>query len=181
MRHPEGEKKFSVALLDYGAKGSICNSLLARGCEVTIYPYNTPAEDILAAGHDGVMLSNGPGDPADNPSASSRSKNSLAAAHVRHLPGPPDHGPGRRRKDQEAEVRPPRRQPARHGPGDRHRGHHQPEPRLRRGRNHPGRYGRENSGSSTSTTAPARASITPLTTPSPCSSTPRPTAAPLTP
>ena len=67
VRHPEGEKKFSVALLDYGAKGSICNSLLARGCEVTIYPYNTPAEDILAAGHDGVMLSNGPGDPADNP------------------------------------------------------------------------------------------------------------------
>lgn len=66
VRHPEGEKKFSVALLDYGAKGSICNSLLARGCEVTIYPYNTPAEDILAAGHDGVMLSNGPGDPADN-------------------------------------------------------------------------------------------------------------------
>ena len=67
VRHPEGEKKFSVALLDYGAKGSICNSLLARGCEVTIYPYNTPAEDILAAGHNGVMLSNGPGDPADNP------------------------------------------------------------------------------------------------------------------
>lgn len=67
VRHPEGEKKFSVALLDYGAKGSICNSLLARGCEVTIYPYNTPAEDIRAAGHDGVMLSNGPGDPADNP------------------------------------------------------------------------------------------------------------------
>ena len=66
VRHPEGEKKFSVALLDYGAKGSICNSLLARGCEVTIYPYNTPAEDILAAGHDGVMLSNGPGDPAEN-------------------------------------------------------------------------------------------------------------------
>ena len=64
---PQGEAKFSVALLDYGAKKSICNSLLARGCKVTIYPYNTTAEEILAAGHDGVMLSNGPGDPADNP------------------------------------------------------------------------------------------------------------------
>ena len=65
-RLPQGEAKYSVALLDYGAKESICNSLLARGCKATVHPYNTPAEDILAAGHDGVMLSNGPGDPADN-------------------------------------------------------------------------------------------------------------------
>lgn len=67
VRMPQGEAAFSVALLDYGAKESIANSLLARGCKVTIYPYNTPAEEILAAGHHGVMLSNGPGDPADNP------------------------------------------------------------------------------------------------------------------
>ena len=63
----EGEERFRVSLLDYGAKESIANSLLARGCKVTIYPYNTPAEEILSAGHHGVMLSNGPGDPADNP------------------------------------------------------------------------------------------------------------------
>ena len=63
---PEGDVKFSVALIDYGAKQSIANSLLLRGCQVTVYPYNTPAETILAGGHDGVMLSNGPGDPADN-------------------------------------------------------------------------------------------------------------------
>ncbi len=67
VRMPQGEAAFSVALLDYGAKESIANSLLARGCKVTIYPYNTPAEEILSAGHHGVMLSNGPGDPADNP------------------------------------------------------------------------------------------------------------------
>ena len=67
VQEPEGEAKYSVALIDYGAKQSIANSLLARGCRVTIYPYNTPAETILAGGHDGVMLSNGPGDPADNP------------------------------------------------------------------------------------------------------------------
>ena len=66
-RLPQGEAKYSVALLDYGAKESICNSLLARGCKVTVFPYNTPAEDILAGSYDGVMLSNGPGDPADNP------------------------------------------------------------------------------------------------------------------
>lgn len=64
---PEGEAQLSVALIDYGAKQSIANSLLARGCKVTVYPYSTPAEEILAGGHDGVMLSNGPGDPADNP------------------------------------------------------------------------------------------------------------------
>ena len=64
---PEGEARFSVALIDYGAKQSIANSLLARGCKVTVYPYNTPAEDILAGNHDGVMLSTGPGDPADTP------------------------------------------------------------------------------------------------------------------
>lgn len=64
---PQGEVKFSVALMDYGAKQSITNSLLARGCQVTVYPYDTSAETILEAGHDGVMLSNGPGDPSDNP------------------------------------------------------------------------------------------------------------------
>ena len=63
---PNGETRFSVALLDYGAKDSIAASLLARGCQVTVYPYNTPAEDILAGNHQGIMLSNGPGDPADN-------------------------------------------------------------------------------------------------------------------
>lgn len=67
VRQPQGEAKYAVALLDYGAKESICNSLLARGCQVTVFPYNTPAETILAGGYDGVMLSNGPGDPADNP------------------------------------------------------------------------------------------------------------------
>jgi carbamoyl-phosphate synthase small subunit len=61
-----GEKKFSVALMDYGAKQNIIHSLQKRGCEVTVYPYDTPAEQVLAANPDGVMLSNGPGDPAEN-------------------------------------------------------------------------------------------------------------------
>lgn len=52
-----------VALLDLGAKENIARSLNQRGCEVTIYPAQTAAEEILAAGPDGIMLSNGPGDP----------------------------------------------------------------------------------------------------------------------
>ena len=56
-------KGFRVALLDFGAKNNIAKSLHERGCEVTIYPAHTAAEEILAASPDGIMLSNGPGDP----------------------------------------------------------------------------------------------------------------------
>ncbi|WP_026507552.1 carbamoyl phosphate synthase small subunit [Butyrivibrio sp. MC2013] len=58
-------KGLKVALLDLGAKKNIADSLAARGCDVTVYPYNTGAEEILAAHPDGIMLSNGPGDPKD--------------------------------------------------------------------------------------------------------------------
>lgn len=54
-----------VALLDFGAKNNIAKSLNERGCEVTIYPARTPAAEILATNPDGIMLSNGPGDPKD--------------------------------------------------------------------------------------------------------------------
>ena len=54
-----------VALMDFGAKKNIAESLAARGCEVTVFPANTKAEDILNGGFDGIMLSNGPGDPKD--------------------------------------------------------------------------------------------------------------------
>lgn len=55
-----------VALLDYGAKRNIARSLNQRGCEVTVYPADTPAEKVLAGKPDGIMLSNGPGDPKEN-------------------------------------------------------------------------------------------------------------------
>lgn len=54
-----------VALMDFGAKDNIARSLAARGCEVTVYPALTGAEEILRSGADGVMLSNGPGDPKE--------------------------------------------------------------------------------------------------------------------
>lgn len=54
-----------VALLDLGAKQNIAKSLHDRGCEVTIYPAGTSAEEILKDNPDGIMLSNGPGDPKE--------------------------------------------------------------------------------------------------------------------
>jgi carbamoyl-phosphate synthase small subunit len=54
-----------VALLDLGAKKNIARSLNERGCEVTVYPALTKAEEILATNPDGIMLSNGPGDPKE--------------------------------------------------------------------------------------------------------------------
>ena len=53
----------SVVLLDFGKKQNIVRELNMRGCNVTVVPYNTTAEEILAMSPDGVMLSNGPGDP----------------------------------------------------------------------------------------------------------------------
>ena len=55
-----------VALMDYGAKRNIARSLNERGCQVTVYPADTPAETVLADHPDGIMLSNGPGDPQEN-------------------------------------------------------------------------------------------------------------------
>ena len=54
-----------VALYDFGAKNNIARSLNSRGCEVTIYPARTSAEEVLKTNPDGIMLSNGPGDPKE--------------------------------------------------------------------------------------------------------------------
>ncbi len=56
---------FRVALLDYGIKLNIVRSLLNRGCEVYQFPAAASAEEVLAVQPDGIMLSNGPGDPKD--------------------------------------------------------------------------------------------------------------------
>ncbi|NCB91614.1 MAG: carbamoyl phosphate synthase small subunit [Clostridia bacterium] len=54
-----------VALMDLGAKNNIAKSLNERGCQVTIYPASATAEEILGDEPDGIMLSNGPGDPKE--------------------------------------------------------------------------------------------------------------------
>ena len=62
----QGEMRHKVTLIDYGAKRNIIRSLQQRGCQVTVVPAFTSAEEILAGDPDGIMLSNGPGDPAEN-------------------------------------------------------------------------------------------------------------------
>lgn len=62
-------EKYRVALMDYGAKMNIIRELVARGCTVHVLPYDTSAEEILAMDIDGIMLSNGPGDPSENTEA----------------------------------------------------------------------------------------------------------------
>ena len=61
-----GETRLRVALYDFGVKYNIERELCRRGCEVTVVPAFTSPEELLAGSFDGVMLSNGPGDPAEN-------------------------------------------------------------------------------------------------------------------
>jgi carbamoyl-phosphate synthase small subunit len=61
---PGHELKHRVVAIDYGIKRNILRCLTSAGCEVTVVPAETKAEDILAMNPDGVFLSNGPGDPA---------------------------------------------------------------------------------------------------------------------
>ena len=56
-------KGLSVALMDFCAKRNIARELISRGCQVTVYPAHTTAEEIIDSKPDGIMLSNGPGDP----------------------------------------------------------------------------------------------------------------------
>ena len=60
------EKKYRVVLFDFGYKRNIRQELINRGCEVIVVPANTTAEQVKAIAPDGIMLSNGPGDPAEN-------------------------------------------------------------------------------------------------------------------
>ena len=64
---PEGgDAKYKVALIDYGVRRSIITKLLDCKCSVTVYPHDTAAETILTDKPDGILLSGGPGDPAEN-------------------------------------------------------------------------------------------------------------------
>ncbi len=59
----------NVAVIDFGLKHSILRELSKRNCNLTVLPYNTDAKTILSLAPDGVMLTNGPGDPKDVPEA----------------------------------------------------------------------------------------------------------------
>ena len=64
--YPAENEKYKVTLIDYGAKRNIIRELNKRGCSVTAVPATASAEEILKTDPDGIMLSNGPGDPAEN-------------------------------------------------------------------------------------------------------------------
>ncbi len=59
-----GQPKYQVVVIDYGVKRNILRALTSIGAHVTVVPADTSAADILARNPDGIMLSNGPGDPA---------------------------------------------------------------------------------------------------------------------
>jgi carbamoyl-phosphate synthase small subunit len=59
-----GRRRLRIAAYDYGMKWNILRRFTAYGCDVRVFPATAPASDLLAAGPDGVFLSNGPGDPA---------------------------------------------------------------------------------------------------------------------
>ncbi|EOS63122.1 MULTISPECIES: carbamoyl phosphate synthase small subunit [unclassified Anaerotruncus] len=61
--------QYEVALIDYGYKRNIRRSLLLRGCNVTVLPATVAADQLREGGFDGIMLSNGPGDPSENTEA----------------------------------------------------------------------------------------------------------------
>lgn len=60
------DSKYSVAMLDCGAVSNAVEKLTEKGCNVTVFPCNTPASEILDGTFDGVVVSNGPGNPAEN-------------------------------------------------------------------------------------------------------------------
>ena len=74
--------RHKIALLDLGLKRSIAACLVERGCDVRVFPWDSKAEDLLAWNPDGIMLSNGPGDPSAMPNV----KNEVAKLVESGLP-----------------------------------------------------------------------------------------------
>ncbi|MCX7729079.1 MAG: glutamine-hydrolyzing carbamoyl-phosphate synthase small subunit, partial [Bacteroidia bacterium] len=64
---PANSYKYKISVIDYGIKKNILRHLSERGAYLKVFPYNASAEDILSFQPDGIMLSNGPGDPAAMP------------------------------------------------------------------------------------------------------------------
>ncbi|MBW7573498.1 carbamoyl phosphate synthase small subunit [Caproiciproducens faecalis] len=60
-----GDGPVKIALADYGVKSNIIRSLVKRGCTVKCFPYDASFEDMMSFSPDGIMLSNGPGDPKE--------------------------------------------------------------------------------------------------------------------
>ena len=146
-----------IAALDYGCKRSIVRRLVAAGASVRVLPHTATVEDVLAERPDGVLLSNGPGDPAALPTETENVRDLLGLVPLLGIClGHQLLAARRRPRDLQAPVRPPRRQPSGARARNRPRAGHVPEPRVRRPRKR-----RRPSRTSRSTTAPSRASSCP--------------------
>jgi carbamoyl-phosphate synthase small subunit len=75
---PEGAP-LTIVLWDFGCKGNIIKEVLLRGCRVILVPHSVSASEILAVAPDGILLSNGPGDPHQNADAASELEKLLAS------------------------------------------------------------------------------------------------------
>jgi carbamoyl-phosphate synthase small subunit len=75
-----GEGRVRVAVVDYGVKNSVLRRLAKAGAAVTVYPHDTDADEL--AGHDGVLLSPGPGDPGPLEAETDAVRELLGRTHV---------------------------------------------------------------------------------------------------
>ncbi len=131
-----GEKRFTVAAVDLGIKANTPRMMAERGIEVHVLPATSTLEDVLAVQPDGLFFSNGPGDPAATiwPGRAARGRAGRRAALLRDLLRQPALRPGARLRHLQAQVRPPRDQPAGDGPYDGQGRGDRAQPRLRRRR-----------------------------------------------
>ena len=137
---PGSGNRGHIVLVDYGVKRNIARALAASGARVTIVPAKTSAADVLALRPDGIVLANGPGDPAATAVWAAPVIRELVASGVPMLGICLGHqllalalgGP-----NGEDGSGPPRREPPGEGAGHRRGGDRVDEPRLRRRPRHP--------------------------------------------
>jgi carbamoyl-phosphate synthase small subunit len=129
-----GGRRFTVAALDLGIKAMTPELMAQRGIEVHVLPATASVEQVREVRPDGVFFSNGPGDPATADHEVELLKAFLGEGIplLRHLLRKPDLRPGAGLRHLQAQVRPPRHQPAGDGPHDRQGRGHRAQPRLRR-------------------------------------------------
>ena len=111
---PPTRRKISIVAYDFGVKTNSLREFSKFGCRVTVVPADTSADKVLALKPDGIFLSNGPGDPSSMTAVVDEIKkiDGIKRADLRHLSRPSDSRPGLWRRDVQAQIRPPRRQPA---------------------------------------------------------------------
>ena len=125
-RHLRQNVKYRVAAYDFGIKHNILRYLVDRGCDVTVFPADTPAEQLLEIDPDGIFLSNGPGDPEPVTLCSRKHpQTDPRTPHLWNMSGPSAPRPGTGRKNVQTQIWSPGCQPARtarqHGQSRNHR------------------------------------------------------------